>query len=49
MKCTKEAYEQCPFNLNCYPGDIVKEDTDCAEFIASVMAQKEKKAEEENE
>lgn len=40
MKCSKEAFDKCPFNLMCDPGSEVGEDTDCAEFILKVEEEK---------
>lgn len=44
VRCVKPAYDLCPFNVLCDPGCKVGENTDCAEFIASIMAIEEKKA-----
>lgn len=36
MICTVEAHRKCPFNIMCDVGDLVADDSECADFIMKV-------------
>ncbi|MBQ8616204.1 MAG: hypothetical protein IJ418_01705 [Clostridia bacterium] len=45
MKCTKEVQRECPYSRICGPDCEVADDSECAEFIMSVIIRREKEAE----
>lgn len=47
MRCTKEAFEKCPFNIMCDVGCEVADDSECADFILAVALDKIEEANNE--
>lgn len=45
MKCTKEAQRECKYGYICGPDCEVADDSECADFILSVIMRREKEAE----
>lgn len=41
MICTKDAHRKCPFSSMCDVGDLVADDSECADFIMKVATGKE--------
>lgn len=45
MRCTKEVQRECKYSHICGPDCEVSDDSECAEFIMSVIMRREKEAE----